>query len=147
MYEKLPHEVVVRDDERLTAQANEMLDRVRVMRVFDFAGLVEAIGEVSETCERIARGDEEKKEQQQGKKSGKTAGEILDSQDEDEDDGNVEIVGEAMSNAEGSRVATCEVQVDSPGEDTPGVGMIVVDTVTNVVSSMMGKSQVQGTYE
>ena len=135
VYERLPHEVVVKDIEPLKAQASKMLDRVRVMRVFDFTGLVEAVGEVSENCERIPNLDEEKKKRQQDEKSGKATGEIFDSEDEGEDDGNVEIVGEA------------EVRVDNPESDTAAMGMIVLDTVANIISSLMAKSQVQGTYE
>ena len=36
-------------------KATLMLDRVSVMRVFDYAGVVEAIGEVSERCDEHER--------------------------------------------------------------------------------------------
>lgn len=152
MYEKVPHDAVAKDEELLTEKATVMLDRVRVMRVFDFAGLVEAIGEVSEICERKTKMDEEKK-QQLSARSGQTTREVLDSQDEgDEDDEygdatNVETVHETTNKAEGSGPATCEVRVGSLEGDTAAIGVMVVDTVTNIISSLMAKSQVQGTYE
>ncbi|SLM35598.1 dna repair protein rad51 homolog 2 o35719 [Lasallia pustulata] len=147
VYEKLPHDAVAKDNNLLRNEATEMLDRVRVMRVFDFAGVVEAVGEVGENCERISRLDENRKRHQHCETSENATREIADSQDEDEENGNVEVVGGAMYDAEGSRMAKCEVPVSDQDEDIVGVGMIVLDTVTNVVGSLMAKSQVQGTYE
>ena len=31
-----------------------MLDRVKVMRIFDVAGLIEAVAEITEICEKVA---------------------------------------------------------------------------------------------
>lgn len=152
MYEKAPDDAVARDEELLTEKATVMLDRVRVMRVFDFAGLVEAIGEVSEICERRLKLDEEKKRKLSAR-SRNTTGEVLDSQDEgDEDDkdgdaANVETVDESINEAEDSGQATCKVRIGSLEGDTAAIGMIVLDTVTNIISSLMAKSQVQGTYD
>ena len=147
MYEKLAHDAVAKDQDLLRNEATEMLDRVRVMRVFDFAGVVEAVGEVGENCERISKLDENGKKHQHCETSEKATREIADSQDEDEENGNEEVVGGAMYDAEGSRMAKCEVPVSDQDGNIVGVGMIVLDTVTNVVSSLMAKSQVQGTYE
>lgn len=152
MYEKAPHDAVAKDEDLLMEKATVMLDRVRVMRVFDFAGVVEAIGEISEICERKPKMEEEKK-QQLSARTGRTTGEVLDSQedgddyDKDGDAAKVETVDEAIDKAEASGPATCEVRVGSLDGETAAIGMIVLDTITNIISSLMAKSQVQGTYE
>ncbi|KAI9796952.1 MAG: hypothetical protein M1833_005898 [Piccolia ochrophora] len=90
-----------------------VLDRVKIMRVWDMVGLMEAVGEVREGLER--RG------------SGKGRSEVVaGSQGEDEDEEMVEEEEEAV-------------------ETLPErVGVIVIDTITNVVAPVMSKSQVQG---
>lgn len=156
MYEKLPHDAIVKDDDLLKEKATEMLDRVRVMRVFDFAGVVEAVAEVGENCERSVKVDEDEKKREQGERSEKPTQEIVDSQDEDDEDDeddeegdvrDVETTGNAIENAECSRPATFEDRVHSVEGDTVAIGMIILDTVTNITSSLMAKSQVQGTCE
>ena len=98
-------------------QATSMLDRVKVMRVFDFAGFVEAIGEVRETREKSSL--------ETGTFKGvntRDRHEVCDSEDESD-------------------------QGDSLQKDhrTVGtIGMIIVDTVANVVSSAMTKNQSHG---
>lgn len=97
-------------------EATTMLDRVKVMRVFDFAGVIEAVGELSEMSEGVARVS--------GEASRKTRDEIGDSEEElDEDE---------------------DPPADQVSEDAGQVGLIVVDSITNVVGSLMAKSQTQG---
>ena len=96
--------------------ATTMLDRVKVMRVFDFAGMVEAVGELGEMRERVPRVP--------NKATEKTRNEIDDSEEELEQD---------------------EVPpAEQVSRDAGQVGVIVVDSIANVVGSLMAKSQTQG---
>ena len=106
MYEKRTS-ALESSKEAMIEKATSMLDRVKVMRVFDFAGVVEAISEVNELMEEV----------------GKRSDEIGDSQEEldGEDEG---LKG-------------------SDSRSNP-IGMVILDTITNLVSAMMAKSQVQG---
>ena len=114
-------------------KATSMLDRVKVMRVFDFAGVVEAISEVNELVEDTTH----KLDKAGVVASEKRRDEIGDSEEElDEDDeesqrgpqrGNVNLDG-----------------LQGSGPDSGRIGMIIIDTITNVVSAMMVKSQIQG---
>lgn len=130
MYEKRTS-VLEKSKEAMVEEATSMLDRVKVMRVFDFAGVVEAISEVNELMEvrtrnlaklrvvAIARRKEE----------------IGDSEDELDEDGDEEPQSEPHRGS---------VSLDDLQGTSGPIGMIIVDTITNVVSAMMVKSQVQG---
>ena len=97
-------------------EATTMLDRVRVMRVFDFAGVIEAVGELSEMREGVPKVS--------GEIPRKTRNEIGDSEEElDEDE---------------------DPPAEQVSRDAGQVGLIVVDSITNVVGSLMAKSQTQG---
>ena len=124
MYEKIPsnHAKTGEDD---TEDAASMLDRVKVMRVFDLTGVVEAVSEIRSIMERysvhvaideIAVADGNKAEI-----------EIRDSEEGCDENG------------DGSPSAK---PVHNPS--TKSIGMIVVDTITNVVSSVVQRSQTQG---
>lgn len=130
MYEKRTSGLE-KSKEAMVGEATSMLDRVKVMRVFDFAGVVEAISEVNELMEVITRKfDKLRVVAIEGRKEG-----IADSEDElDEDDDE-----EPQSDPYRGTVSLD----DLPGTSGP-IGMIIVDTITNVVSAMMVKSQVQG---
>ena len=96
--------------------ATNMLDRIKVMRVFDFAGMVEAVGELGEMRERVPRVS--------GKAAKKTRIEIDDSEEElDQDE---------------------DPPAEQVSKDTGQVGLIVIDSIANVVGSLMAKSQTQG---
>jgi len=113
--------------EDVVGKATSMLDCVKVMRVFDFAGVVEAVGEVGQMlamsqqecraiggAAKMARGDE-----------------IGDS--EEELDANEDPPGKHSSNH------------NEGGDGKIGqLGMLIVDTITSVVSPVMSKSQIQG---
>lgn len=119
-----------RAQEEITDRATSMLDRVKVMRVFDFAGVVEAVGEINEMLERTSKifGRAGAANRRQ------TRGEVGDSEEDlDEDDDDRDPLLRRPSN-------------DKPRADSDigQLGMIIIDTITNVVSSLMSKSQVQG---
>ena len=125
VYEKVPVEVSFEGLALLKTKATEMLDRVKVMRVFDFAGVIEAIGEAGDLC----------------KKAGLSFGEVephrlqttVVANSEDEED---EVT--ASIKPEDERVQH---------EQTPSsgcLGMILVDNIANLVTTAMSKSQTEG---
>ena len=96
-----------------------VLERVKVMRVFDFEGMVEAIGEVQGLLEG-------------GGPRGDTVGcsskmEIADSEEDDKEDGSDNEDATAATSLSGSM----------------DVGMIIVDNITNVTSLMMAHDHVK----
>ena len=101
-------------------EAMGMLDRVKVMRVFDLAGVAEAIGEVGRMIE-IAKSSIE-----QGNAHGGGRSEIGDSEDEADADG------------------LAEVKAPSQKKSIALIGMVIIDTITNVVSAMISQNQTQG---
>lgn len=134
MYEKVPPKSDAVEDEA-TDRATSMLDRVKVMRVFDFAGVVEAIGEVGEMWEAVSQEREDAKERAPQRNKGIKA--IPDSDDEFE---------EMLDDLPTPERSNPEENVPSSTSDGAGqIGIIIIDTITNVVSSMMSKSQIQGT--
>lgn len=102
-----------------------MLDRVKVMRVFDLAGVIEAVGEVGQVMERASQGSGSKVKQKR-----KEVGDSEDESDVDVDD----LVPRSVPNE--------TVRVTAHENDQ--VGMIIIDTIANVVSSLMSKSQTTG---
>ena len=119
--------------EAIVEKATSMLDRVKLMRVFDFAGGVEAISEINELIEVLA---------QESKKPptvaiGKRGNEIGDSEEEaDEEDEEMQAEPRCES------VDLGNLHGNDPS--TGSIGMIIFDTITNIVSAVMVKSQVQG---
>ena len=130
MYEKRTSRLE-NSKEEMAEEATSMLDRVKVMRVFDFAGVVEAISEVNELMEAITQ----KANRLPAAASEQRRDEIGDSEEEcDEDD-----------DEEQHREPQPETDHLQGNESHSGpIGMIIIDTITNVVSAMMVKSQVQG---
>ncbi|CAF9938367.1 MAG: hypothetical protein ALECFALPRED_007621 [Alectoria fallacina] len=116
--------------EAMIEKATSMLDRVKFMRVFDFAGVVEAISEINELMEDVMR----KPQKPTFVAVEKRRDEINDSEEElDEEDEELQTEG-----------------VGDPGDiqdsdrQRGSIGMIIIDTITNIVSAMMAKSQIQG---
>ena len=130
MYEKRISDLNV-SKEAMLEKATLMLDRVKVMRVFDFAGVVEAVSEVNELMENITQ----KLDEPPIEAARKTRVEIGDSEDELDDE---ELQNEA--NQENEKLGASQ----SNDLQSSSVGMIIFDPITGVVSAMMVKSQVQG---
>lgn len=132
MYEKRTS-ALENSKETMIEEATSMLDRVKVMRVFDLAGVVEAISEVNGLTEEIAP----KFETPAVVVFKKRRVEIGDSEEE-LDDEDEELQAEPWRESVNLH--------DSQGiEPHSGpIGMIIIDTITNVVSTMMAKSQTQG---
>ena len=128
MYEKRTSRLE-NSKEAMIEEATSMLDRVKVMRVFDFAGVVEAISEVNELIEAMTQ----KTDRLPVAASEQRMDEIGDSEEEPDQD------------EEPQREPQHETDHLQGNEPHSGpIGMIIIDTITNVVSAMMVKSQVQG---
>ena len=133
MYEKRTS-ALEHSREEVSKKATSMLDRVKIMRVFDFAGVVEAISEVNDLMGKTVQ----KNEKQPLVAFEKRKDEIGDSEEELDDDDHEEL--QAQTRRE--RVNLGDLQGDNP-HNVP-IGMMIFDTITNVVSAMMAKSQIQG---
>lgn len=132
MYEKRTS-TLEESKEAILEKATLFLDRVKVMRVFDFAGVVEAVSEVNELMEGVAP----KAQEPPAVPFKRMVDEVGDSEEEfDEED--EELQGEPRRKG----VDLGILHVGDPGSGR--IGMVILDTITNVVSAMMSKSQVQG---
>lgn len=132
MYEKRKY-ALENTKEAMIAQATSMLDRVRFMRVFDFAGVVEAISELNELTEEVTQSSEKPTVVAVEKKRDE-----IDDSEEELDVEDEELRAEPRQ----ENVGLGDVQ-NSAGHSGP-IGMITIDTITNVVSAMMAKSQTHG---
>lgn len=101
------------------------------MRVFDFAGLVDALGEIGQMWENQDQNLRNIVEThlENGKKV------VYDSDEDSLSVGSVDIA-----------VHDEELTKGVPYKHDGQVGMFIVDTITNVVSSMVSRSQVRGKY-
>ena len=124
---------------------DHMLNRVNYTRVFDLAGVAEAVDEVSKSWEVHS--------QQINEKVKAKLRVIEDSEDEDEPENNDEVCEnntiKSFSNENDQKIAEttnqqAELRGGNPIHETVPIGMIVIDTICNVVTSVMSKSQVQG---
>ena len=118
--------------EAMIEKATSMLDRVKVMRVFDFAGVIEAISEVKELVESTTQTADKPLVVAIEKKI-----EVGDSEDEEDEEDE-----ELQADPQRQIVNLDELQGSHP-HSSP-IGMVIIDTITNVVSAMVAKSQIQG---
>ena len=132
MYEKRTS-ALGNSKEAVSERATSFLDRVKVMRVFDFAGVVEAISEVNELMEEVAP----KAQKPPVVPFKKMVDKVGDSEEElDEEDEELQAA---------PRRESVDLGILHGSDHGSGrIGMVILDTITNVVSAMMSKSQVQG---
>jgi len=107
------------EENRLEEKAKALLDRVLLMRVFDFVGVVEAVAEIGATLE--------------SKGGGVGNGGMGGIGEDGNRDGGEEVEARKWSNIE---------RDENGGKGR--VGMIIIDSMTNVVSSMMSRDHIQG---
>ena len=130
------------DAASLIEEATGLLDRVKLMRVFDFAGLVEAVGEVGEQREERdmnVRSDDAMRDTRK-----QTRHEVGDSEEEEDEE---EESGDEMPNVGHMGVGEVEEMAGLEARDVDkggGVGMIIVDNITNVASGVVSRSPVHG---
>lgn len=120
-------------DQSVVEEATSLLDRVKVMRVFDFAGVVEAVSEIGQIWEKgdhNADGQLEA-ECQKGNK-------IIDDSETDD----VSCDNDNGSNA--SSIARAENYDEQPEDKSCCISMVIIDTITNIASSMVQRNQTQG---
>lgn len=118
----------------LVMEATSMLDRVKVMRVFDFAGVVEAVGEVGRIAEAFRRRSREPGGTVQRTRNG----EIGDSEEELDDD------DDDAADDDGPPGKRSSSFIEGSDSAIGQLGMLIFDTITSVVSPVMSKSQIQG---
>lgn len=136
VYEPLQAEAKASDD--IIVEATSLLDHVKVMRVFDFAGVIEAVNEIGEMWEReVDHVDDHPAV------SPREESRIIDDSEGDE----VSFSNENENERENEQLnSTRAANYHEESNRKSGyVCMIVIDTMTNVVSSMISGNQVQGT--
>ena len=122
-----------RGEEWFLDEATGLLESVKVMRVFDLAGLVEAVGEVGEMREKHLGEARKDVVEEVAKRRHEV--------DDSEEDSDAEMLEEQFGhNGEAAELAKLENA--APVKDSGG--MIIIDTVTNVASSVVSKSPIQG---
>ncbi|KAI9812153.1 MAG: hypothetical protein M1827_004819 [Pycnora praestabilis] len=115
------------EGEDLRRKAEEMLDRVQVMRVFDFYGVIDAVGEIRERMEDFELTKERKVVEIGWEVEQKGEREIADSEDEIESE---DVEMEEQGSRQKITFGTTEgPQAKATNRD---VGIIVIDTITNV---------------
>ena len=120
--------------EEFTKEATLLLDRVKLMRVFDVAGLVEAVGEITESCELVAKVLVET--------GALKSGVVADSQEDlSEDSGS-----EGLDTGEPSERLPLQDNGTVPAQSGK-VGMVIVDAIADIFGPLMAKSQVQGSIK
>lgn len=125
-------------------QATRLLDRVQVMRVFDFAGVVEAMGEVGRICDI-------KNEILQQVETYAEADQVHEEEDEAKQEGARKIVedseGESsnLSDSPSSKKSTgLGILKESVEVQASRMSMIVIDSIAPVVTAIILKDQIQG---
>lgn len=166
---RLPDGSNTTKEEDQEAAAAEILDRVKIMRVFDALGMVEAVSEIRENLESQQRGLERKEEthtkpaparaepqqqpqrQESNRKLHRIRSTIPDSDDEEDGDDVMlfDDIPEPLEEEVNQEVPIVDAQraedITRSSEDNGRVGMIIVDNITHVVSPMMKTNYVQGT--
>ena len=116
-------------------EATSMLDRVKVMRVFDLAGVVEAVSEIGEMIE--ASSAEQRKDSVEEDSAKKKRYKVGDSEEESDDE---MLDDQPLRNDQAVEPGS----IEGSGIHDGSIDMIIIDTITNVASSMVSKSPVQG---
>jgi hypothetical protein len=124
-------------DSQIESIAEKTLERVKIMRVFDFVGVAEAVKELkNELCSKPAdpkpQGDSSTKDQRK---------EVADSEDE-EDEEMLFDSPEPVRAATGEDVKGIE---PLPLDGAEKIGMIIIDNITQVVNPLLKNNYVQGT--
>lgn len=125
-------------------QATRLLDRVQVMRVFDFAGVVEAMGEVGRICDT-------KNERLQQVETYAEADQVHEEEDEAEQEGARKVVEDSedessnLSDSPSSKKSTgLGILKENIEVQASRMSMIVIDSIAPVVTAIILKDQTQG---
>ena len=125
--------------EDLIEEATSILDRVKVMRIFDVAGLVEAVGEIAELCDNVAD------VAIQNETVSRVAGQRIVADSEAESEGDDQVAHDNLGTKGYER--SSDIENGGMLSATDGkIGMLVIDTIASVFGPLMTKSQVQGRF-
>ncbi|KAL9610679.1 MAG: hypothetical protein Q9167_004627 [Letrouitia subvulpina] len=121
-------------DELVKNQIDSVLDRIKLMRVFDFTGLVEAVSEIGAKWERASNYIENEIEKVDERQQVITSSEEVLEDDEQKSQNN-EILPPSGKTplGDGDNIS----RIDS-------ANMIVIDSIVNVVEVVMSQSRIQG---
>jgi len=146
--------------------AAKVLDRVKIMRVFDFVGVREAIGEIRDEIEKKkdverASNSEEKKTELPMNEAAKEEPPVekvpvkrtyvADSEDEEDDEEMLfdsDVTGtraaQSVQNPEPTRIEASE---DTNAEIIPGpMKIVLIDNLAQVLNPLLKKDYIQGIY-
>lgn len=134
----------LQDEKVYLEQATRLLDRVQVMRVFDFAGVVEAMGEVGRICdirneilqqvETYAEADHVHEEEDEAKQEG--ARKIVE-----DSEGESSNLSDSPSSKKSTGLGILKESVEVQASR---MSMIVIDSIAPVVTAIILKDQIQG---
>ncbi|MCJ1307064.1 hypothetical protein MMC25_000710 [Agyrium rufum] len=128
-------------DEDLIREATKSLERVKVMRVLDFLGVIEAVQEVTEMCDRAEKAlQEEKVKDQQIVRLAAVVeeGVVPSSQDDDADE---EILDTEIIDDE---TAGEDHHSDTTEYQGRPVKMLVIDNIAHHAGPMISSNQIDG---
>lgn len=122
-------------DDIFNNQIDSVLDRIKLMRVFDFTGLVEAVSEIGAKWERASNYTKNGAE-----KEGDKRGQVIASSEK--------VLEENEHNLQTNEILPPSEKTSSGDRDnvsrTKSANMIVIDTIVNVVEVVMSQSRIQG---
>lgn len=131
--------------------SEKALERVKILRVFDFVGVVEAVNELSEELrhEVFDGGTEgiretERQPQSRPAEQHKTRTEIADSDDEDEEDMLFDSPSTAIDKSPIQAVPDLPSHPSNRAHSPEKIGMIVIDNITQVVNPILKVNYVRG---
>lgn len=147
-------------------KAKKMLDRVRMMRVFDLDGMLEGLAELKEDLEQRASAATLPLPLPDGQEESvpRIKSTIADSQDEGEEmlddmlDGGVsvgpagdgvdtEVDNEELLDDRLPDITTSDGAQDTGNVDSEQVHMLIVDNLTQIISPMMKNNYLQGKWD
>jgi hypothetical protein len=118
-------------------QAEDALGRVKIMRVFDFVGMSEAVNELRAELEAPPPGDDHAAELQRTD----MRREIPDSEDESDDD---DMLFESEIVQHSKKTENEDEPLSNEGAER--LGLILVDNITHVMNPILKSNYVQGRY-
>jgi len=123
--------------EDVESTAEKALERVKIMRVFDFVGVSEAVDELRTDLQAPPHHESPPKEKQRLET---TRVEIPDSEEEDDDD--------MLFDWEPTQPLKSSRREDrSPSDDSNGkLGLLLVDNIAHVVNPLLKSNYVQGKH-
>jgi len=142
------------DSDLLNANAAAVLDRVRIMNVFDLIGIIEAVNEVRDELQKAdteqadISGAQEKSHQGQTRTLQRVRSGIADSEDEDEDmlledsEPSSSIGYSEETSKEQDRTISSDAHVATKSPHS--FGMIIIDNLSYAVAPLMRRNHSQG---